>query len=808
VKHLLVLLFVALSTLALAQTSASRQTRANNSRSDSIDIKHIAISLLNVDYNSQSVNAFADLKCFSKVNATSYIDFDLEGPIADSVFVNGAAATFVHQASNVRVQLPATLNTGDSCQVRIYYSGHPKADPQWGGFVFSGVYAFNMGVGFISQPHTIGRYWFPCFDNFVERSTYEFFVTTSNSRKAVCNGQLLDSTINGSDVTWHWYLQENIPSYLASVAIAPYVTVRDTLIGMNGQVPVEITCLASEVNNVNGSFAQLQQSFTMLEQRFGAYQWSKVGYTLVPFTAGAMEHATNIHIGKAFIDGSLNYATLIAHELSHHWFGDLATCSTAQDMWLNEGCASYCEFLHTEYVSGAAAYLTAYRDNHYSMLGTAHINDDAYRAISPMDSNYTYSTTVYNKGADAIHTLRSYLGDSLFFASMQHYLTQHSFTHASTADLSASIATVCGTSYQHFFDGWILQPGFANFTIDSIFKQAENSNVNVQVFLRQRKHQNTNYLSKVPLRINFFKPDFSYITKIYTLDAQCAGPIFNLDFDPVMIVLDQNDALSDASTWESRTIKTTSSSWVQYTQAKARVKVTAIANTTDSSLLRIEHHWVHPDRFRVPQGDYVLHDARYWRVDGINLQNLSGFLNFAYNASSTNSYLDSSWLQGNESDIRLFYRANAQQDWSFADDSLIAGAPSDRIGQIYSKKILAGDYALGIRRSGYTDPIVSDATSLPCDNVLKLEPESNNAKPVYFIVSPNPADSFIEVQLKNSQCDLCSLVLSQDGKILQQYLTGSVSTFRLDTSRLAPGTYQISFIKNQKTLQAQQLIIR
>jgi aminopeptidase N len=118
--------------------------------------------------------------------------------------------------------------------------------------------------------------------------------------------------------------------------------VKQILVGNNGNTDAIIACEPADTNNVNGSFAHLQESFSMLEENFGTHSWPKVGYSLVPFNFGAMEHATNIHIGKPFIDGTLNYETLIAHELSHHWFGDLVTCSTAGDMWLNEGFASYC----------------------------------------------------------------------------------------------------------------------------------------------------------------------------------------------------------------------------------------------------------------------------------------------------------------------------------------------------------------------------------------------------------------------------------------------------------------------------------
>lgn len=248
-----------------------------------------------------------------------------------------------------------------------------------------------------------------CFDNFIERSAYEFLIETEATKMATCNGILLDSlTLGNGNKTWHWKLNETIPSYLASVAVSNYVLVNIPLTGSQGTIDGLIACQNSEINNVNAFFVHLQQSFSMLENHYGNHQFPKVGYSLVPFSAGAMEHATNIHIGQAYINGTLNYETLIAHELAHYWWGDLVTCKTAGDMWLNEGFASYSENLHTEFVYGNNDYKKAVRATHYKVLQNAHFNDEGYKSVANMDSIHTYGTTVYQKGADVLNTMRFY----------------------------------------------------------------------------------------------------------------------------------------------------------------------------------------------------------------------------------------------------------------------------------------------------------------------------------------------------------------------------------------------------------------
>lgn len=186
------------------------------------------------------------------------------------------------------------------------------------------------------------------------------------------------------------------------------------------------------------------------------------------FTAGAMEHATNISIGRAFINGTLGYETLWAHELSHMWWGDKVTCKTDADMWLNEGWASFNEALFTQALYGNTAYKNWIRTNHRKVLQFAHISDGSYLALNAIPSDYTYGATAYQKGADIVHTLRNYLGDSLFKVGTQHYLDSFAYGNASSANLRDALTSATGINMNRFFDDWIFTPGFPHFSIDSV----------------------------------------------------------------------------------------------------------------------------------------------------------------------------------------------------------------------------------------------------------------------------------------------------------------------------------------------------
>src|SRR5688572_24618551 len=317
--------------------------------------------VIHYNHHVDSINLGAhELKCHTGVTVVaqlanvSNVQLDLLGFEIDSIVSSGFTISHTYNDTVIDIQLSPMLTQGDTAEIWIYYHGEPAQDASgWGGFYFNGNYAFNLGVGFVANPHNFGRAWFPCVDNFTSRSTYDFYVTTASNSKAFCNGVLQQSTVNpNGTVTWHWKMNHTIPSYLASMAVAPYITLERT---SNG-IPVEWAAEPMDTNNILATFANLDTILYSYINAYGPYPFDKVGYCLIPFNSGAMEHATSIHIGRAFVNGSQTYSTLWAHELSHMWWGDKVTCQTAEEMWLNEGFATFNEAYYTEIISGPAAY--------------------------------------------------------------------------------------------------------------------------------------------------------------------------------------------------------------------------------------------------------------------------------------------------------------------------------------------------------------------------------------------------------------------------------------------------------------------
>ena len=226
----------------------------------------------------------------------------------DSVTTENDMIPFDHNGESLMIQPGAPLYMQDTVSFTVHYHGVPAVDPSgFGGFYTTPTYLYNLGVAFTSVPHSYGRAWFPCVDNFHERNTYEFLVRTNGGKKAWCNGALFaEEQLGGDTLIRHWKKELPIPAYLASVAAANYTVVRDTFPSISSDlIPVELVARSQDTTNMKNSFINLPSAFAHFEEWFGKYRWNKVGYVATPL--GAMEHSTSIHYPLPANNGDLQY---------------------------------------------------------------------------------------------------------------------------------------------------------------------------------------------------------------------------------------------------------------------------------------------------------------------------------------------------------------------------------------------------------------------------------------------------------------------------------------------------------------------
>ncbi len=496
-----------------------------------------------------------------------------------------------------------------------------------------------------ADPHCYGRAWFPCFDNFTDRSTFDFAITCDTSCKAIGNGILQSvSALQGSKHTWFWKLDEPVPTYLAAIAVAPYALLQSTFHGKLGDKPVILACLPADTSNMKSAFVNLDTGLHIFEQYYGPYHFSRVGFNVVPFNSGAMEHATSITYPYFAIFGGTDQETLWAHELSHHWWGDLVTCRTAEDMWINEGWASYSEKLFVEKLYGMARYRAAIRENHRAVLQIAHVVDGGPLPVSGISTDHTYGPHVYYKGADVIHTLRSYMGDQAFMAAIAALMSQKKFQDISTADLQDVFETTSGQDLDTYFQDWIYSPGFPHFTVIAQYVNANAGAYTTSLRIRQQSRFNTRLYKKVPVTIRVYGKQFQYQDFATMQNVYDTTWNFVTAFEPAMTVIDPEEKISDAVTDETMVVK--GNGIYPFLSEFMEVNV---SNVQDSALLRVEHHWVGADESALHIPGLAISDYRYWVVDG-TWSNLSASATVNYNGSTTiinntDAYLDQTLIK-------------------------------------------------------------------------------------------------------------------------------------------------------------------
>ncbi len=696
-----------------------------DTRSDSIDIIRTDISLNLL--NSPIIAATCHIQFTPKVPGLTGIRLDLEGLVVDSVRLNGAPAGFSHVASDLNISFANQVFPGDTLELAIIYHGQPVSDASgWGGFYNQSNYTFNLGVGFAADPHSFGRAWFPCFDNFVERSTFRFIVTTNPSFPAYCNGVLTNEVTQAGVLTRTWEIDQPIPSYLACFASGPYVSWKRNI----QSIPVEIAAAAADTNKVAATFLHLPQAIQCFQHWYGPFKWPKIGYSLVPFNSGAMEHATNIAIGRAFIDGSLNYETLWAHELSHHWWGDLATCSTAGDMWLNEGWAVYSEHLFTEWVYGRQAYLNAVRSNFLDVLEKAHVNEGGYRAVSGIPQELTYGDHVYHKGAVVAHNLRGYLGDSLFQKGVREALAETNFDDWSSSELRDKLSAATSQDMTDFFNDWVFSPGFTHFSIDSVQTLPGPDSLSLfRIFVKQKLRGAPHFYQNVPLSFTFVDKHWDRVDKTAVVSGENDEVVLELpaQFDPRFIWVNTNLQLTIARAEKELVVKSIGNK--NFSPAKMTINVTAIA---DSALIRVEHHFVMPDTAgdANPNG-YALTD-RYWSIDADLPATFDGYATVFYDGRGQLDQLDTELFEQtgpSEDSVVLLYRQRPGQPWteypSYTQNKLTS--PADKYGILRIEHVMQGQYTIAKGTSTVSVP-------------------TTPGRVPFASAEPNPASTFVRLR--------------------------------------------------------------
>ncbi|MBK8444698.1 MAG: M1 family metallopeptidase [Sphingobacteriales bacterium] len=763
---------------------------ANNARSDSIDIHQYSINLDATDFSGKKIKGYCIIAFSAKISGIDYINLDLLGLQVDSVLYQGNSIPFTHSGELLHIPLGTVLTTGTMQQLTVYYQGTPQQDASgWGGFYYSGNYAFNLGVGFAANPHNYGRVWFPCFDNFVERSIYRFIITSPAGRNAHCNGYLEGNTINADNsVTSVWQMDTEIPTYLACVAIGNYVTVQQQFASSSGkQIPIALAVVPEDTTKIKNSFIHLTKALQSYEKWYGAYQWNKVGYSVVPFSSGAMEHATNIAYPKNAVNGTTAQETLMAHELSHHWWGNWATCETAEDMWINEGIASYSEHLFIEDVYGRKAYLEEALQNHIRVLETAHREEGGYLAISGVPHELTYGTHVYKKGAAMMHNLRGYLGDELLQTGFHSIIDNYALQSINSYQFRDQLTAAGGKDMHDFFEAWIFHGGYSDFVVDSVKSNFLTQGFHATIYIRQKLRGAPAFHQNVPLQLVVADPTFSQRD---TLNITASGEYTTIEADlpfwAEVAYINPNYLLHLASVHQDTLLSNAGN----YTLDKAKMTVSLNQQLAAPAFLHVAHHWTAPDTLRYNPWGAQLSASRFWEVKG-NFNPLYTGAQLRYDGSATGNYLDEDLVAADEQNMLLLYRETAADEWQKYDFyTLNGGSSSDKKGTFNLTQLFSGQYCFA---KSDTAPTAVPAATAPAVGSVQVFP--NPSTGLFRFESSAPLDKVV--------------VFSVNGEYLEEQTLSHNRQGSFELKRqTAGGIYLLRFYKGQQEVQTLSVQVR
>lgn len=659
-SRLWILLFSFACFPSISGTSYLQTGSQNSASGQDIDVIHYLLHLKIPDVYDPYIQGHTDIQIIATRENLTRVYLDLLSMQVDSVWFNEEIVEgFTYNGQLLFIPLPYSVEKNTSFMVTVFYRGKPAIDPRWGGFYFKEGTAYNMGVGMGSTPPTFGRAWFPCVDNFTDRASYEYFIEVEDQLTAVCSGELLEVIDHpGPDRTFHWKLDEPVPTYLSSVAVSDYVALESVISGTEREIPVSIYVKPTDSLKAIKSFKSLPLIMEAFEHYFGPYSWPRIGYVSVPFSGGAMEHACNIALSASTITGDDKYRLLYAHELAHSWVGNQVTCATAEDMWLNEGWATYAEALFLEYAMGRKAFKDYVRGNHYRVLQQAHLRDEGYYPVYGIPEEITYGTTVYDKGADMVHTLRGFMGDGLFFRTLREYLRQYAFQSVTTREMERFFSEYSRTDLMPFFNAWIYTEGFPVFTIDSMHIIHEGSRYRTGIYVGQRLRGRKLFTLDNRIEVLFVDRYMNRIKRTVKFAGNKTYQEFKLPFSPVAAWLDPEEKISDAVTDQLIMIRDRG----RYELPEENM-VVEVLDMTDSLLLRPSLIWIEPEGTEME--GYIAGD-RYWDVQWVSTGNCvmkGSFFIDQYFSFGETFFGQMKKSPGTES-ISLLYRKDAGEAWT------------------------------------------------------------------------------------------------------------------------------------------------
>jgi aminopeptidase N len=459
------------TSVVSAQINQQSVYRKEKDKVHALQHTKLAVSL---DFKKKQLNGEAWLTLRPYFYATNKVSLDAKAMIIHSIQLNNKVVGYNYDGKKLIVELPRAYTKDESFTLHIKYTARPEKVKQTGSSAIKqakGLYFINADGLDNSKPTQVwtqgeteaSSCWFPTIDSPNQKTSQELSITVPNKFKTLSNGKLEKQTNNTNGTrTDYWNFKQKHAPYLFFLGVGEFEIIKDSYknIPVEYYVEKKYAPFAKDIFGLTPEMMAFFSKITGIE-----YPWSKYSqFVGRDYISGAMENTTAVIHGEnanqmpgQLIDENVQENT-IAHELFHHWFGNLVTAESWSNLTLNESFANYSEYLWREHKYG--------KDNANSHLFES---VEAYKQGENFDKHLVryfygdkedmFDAVSYSKGGAVLHMLKNYVGDEAFFASLKLYLTDNKYKSAEVHQLRLAFEKITGKDLNWFFNQWYFSNG-------------------------------------------------------------------------------------------------------------------------------------------------------------------------------------------------------------------------------------------------------------------------------------------------------------------------------------------------------------
>ena len=421
---------------------------------------------------------------------TNQVVLDAKAMIIHSVSLAGENLDYTYDGKHLNIELNKEYTKEEPYTLYLKYTARPEKVIEKGSTAITsakGLYFINPTGENPSKPTQIwtqgeteaNSCWFPTIDSPNQKTSQEIYITVPNRFKTLSNGKLISQVKDGLNRTDYWKFDQKHAPYLFFIGVGEYEVVEDSYknIPVNYYVEKKYAPTAKEI------FGHTPEMIGFFESKLGVdYPWNKYSQIVArDYVSGAMENTTAVIHGESAyqMKGELidenRHENTIAHEIFHHWFGNLVTSESWSNLALNESFANYSQYLWREYKyskTNADAHLYENTKPYFD-----DINNHQKKLVRfyYKDKEDMFDLVSYNKGGAILHMLRNYLGDNAFFLGLNKYLITHQFKSAEVSQLRLAFEELSGKDLQWFFNQWFYGAGHPNIQVSYDYNSLEKT---------------------------------------------------------------------------------------------------------------------------------------------------------------------------------------------------------------------------------------------------------------------------------------------------------------------------------------------